>query len=428
MRRGLASLIIGLSLLVATASWAGFTLSRTILDPGRSEALAEQLLENPQVRAALVDRLADAVETQIPPEVPVSRGLIEAGAETAIDDPRVRALIVDGVVRYHRNALEGNAEPVVIDAAALGTVSREVLVNVRPELDPFLPATPSIELELPTTGLNWLARIKQFVDRFTLLAALVAAAGTTLALAVARNRAAVLRRVAFWGYGAAAFWLLVGFAVPWLAGLLSPTSGAIAAAAVDVFFGAMIGPAVVVAIVSTVILLAGFALPMVSRRRGARAIQPRRPGPAAGGGGRPPGTRPGQTPAPLPAAPPLVTRPAPTMVQNPGPGPATAAASPGGYPSGPAAGPAPRQAVDRTSVMPTPTPAVAERPRPSGPPSSPASSPASRPPATTPGPTTTRRVPTNEPTGIDDAAETIETPPRPPAWEEGIGYLDETRS
>ena len=49
---------------MATASWAGFTLSRTILDPGRSERLAEQLLENPQVREALVDRLADAVEPQ----------------------------------------------------------------------------------------------------------------------------------------------------------------------------------------------------------------------------------------------------------------------------------------------------------------------------------------------------------------------------
>ncbi|MEL6984873.1 MAG: hypothetical protein AAFO29_20760, partial [Actinomycetota bacterium] len=185
---------------MATASWAGFTLSRTVLDPGRSERLAEQLLENEQVREALVDRLSDSVEAQLPPEVPVSRGLIEAGAETALDDPRVQALLVDGLVRYHRNALEGNSEPVVIDAAALGAASRDSLVAARPELDQFLPAVPTIEVELPTTGFTWLATTKNFVDRFTLLGALVALAGATLALIVARDRGAVLRRVAFWGY------------------------------------------------------------------------------------------------------------------------------------------------------------------------------------------------------------------------------------
>ena len=55
MRRGLASLIIGLSLVVASLSWAGFILSRTVLDPGRSERLAAQLLEHDGVREALAE-------------------------------------------------------------------------------------------------------------------------------------------------------------------------------------------------------------------------------------------------------------------------------------------------------------------------------------------------------------------------------------
>ncbi len=388
MRRGLASLIIGLSLLVATASWAGFTLSRTVLDPGRSERLAEQLLENPQVRDALVDRLSDAVEPQIPAEVPVSRSLIESGAETALDDPRVRALIIDGVVQYHRNALEGNPEPVVIDAAALGSASRDALVAVRPELDQFLPAVPVIQLELPTTGFTWLATLKRFVDRFTLLGALIALAGATLALLVAQDRGAVLRRVAFWGYGAAAFWLVVGFAVPRLADLLSPTSGAIASAAVDVFFGAMIRPAITLAIVSTVVLLVGFLLPAIGGRRGARMIQPR-----GGPGGPPPVAAPGPIVGPPTGAAPAVPV-APASVS-----PARSAATV----AMPTAAGVTRTTPDPTMVAPRPGAAT---------------------PTTRIDNTAEMLRPTTSADAVSaaNAADTIETPPD---WEEGVGYVDE---
>lgn len=380
MRRGLASLITGLSLLVATFSWAGFTLSRTVLDPGRSEALAEQLLDNPQVREALVTRLAESVESQLPAEVPVSRSLLEAGAGTALDDPRVRALILDGVVQYHRNALEGNTEPVVIDANALGVSTREALVAVRPDLDPFLPATPSVQLELPTTGLNWLGTLKRIVDRFTTLAALVALAGATIALVVAQDRGAVLRRVAFWGFGAAAFWLVVGFAIPWLGDLVSPTSGAIASAAVHVFFGAMIRPAVVLAVASAALLLIGFAIPAAGRQRGARVLQPARP---------PAGVHPV---GPAPAAPPLVS-PA-NRVPMPAPRPVTA--PPAAQPS-----PAATQRVAPPAVRPSPAPGA----------------PVDR--------TTQMPLPSAQP-AAEAHPDDLETERfATPSWEEGVGYLDE---
>lgn len=320
MRRGLASLIIGLSLIVASLSWASFTLSRTVLDPGRSERLADELLENPDVRQALVVRMADALEAQIPSEVPVPRGVIEDGAATALDDPRVEALVRDGFVKVHQNALAGVDEPVTVDASALGAAGRDVLVDLRPELEPFLPPTPALEVELPTTGLSWIGSVKNFVDRFTGISALVALIGGVTAFLVAKNRAAVLRRVAFWGYGASAFWLAIAYAIPWLAGNLSPTSAAIASAAADVFFGAMIRPAIIMAIAATALLIAGFVLPVFQRRRGARAIQPRGPGgPIPAGTYEPRTAPPGQPPVDrttqLPVAPSqnlLRTQPAPT--------------------------------------------------------------------------------------------------------------------
>lgn len=378
MRRGLASLIIGLSLVVASLSWAGFILSRTVLDPGRSERLAAQLLEHDGVREALARRLADSVEPQIPADVPIPRSLIEAGADTALDDPEVQALILDAVVRFHRNALEGNAEPVVVESTALGGASREALVGVRPELDAVLPPAPSLELELPTAGFTWLASVKRFVDRWTLLGALAATAGATVAFAVARNRAAVLRRVAFWGYGAAAFWLLVGYAVPWIANTLSPTSGAIAAAAVDVFFGAMIGPAIVMAAGATALLALGFLLPMFGRRRAAGLLQPS--GPRLGGR-----TVPAPVATAVPSTPPtdptLIATTTPIRRPTTPPGPGSSPL----HPTGPGS--------DATREMPRPM--------------------ATSTPGTGPG------------TGAGGGGGGHSATGTSPPWREGVGYLDE---
>ena len=272
MRRGLASLIMGLSLLVATASWAGFVMSRTVLDPGRSERLADVLLDDPEIRATIVDRLADSAETQIPPDIPVTREVIETSADQALDDPRVEGLIRDGLVQAHQNALNGIDEPVMLDAAALGAAGRDAIVAQQPELDQFLPAAPALEVELPSTGLSWLGTVKRYVDRYTLIGAIVAIAGVTTAFVLARNRAAALRRIAFWAIGASAFWIAAAYALPWILGRIAPSSVSIASAAIDVFFGAMIRPALTLAGAGVALLLLSFVWPAIERRRPAAQL------------------------------------------------------------------------------------------------------------------------------------------------------------
>ena len=71
MRRGLAGLILGLSLAIASLAWAGFVMNHTVLDPGRSERLADQMLENETLRAALVSRLADSMAAALPEGTPI---------------------------------------------------------------------------------------------------------------------------------------------------------------------------------------------------------------------------------------------------------------------------------------------------------------------------------------------------------------------
>jgi hypothetical protein len=263
---------MGLSLVVASASWAGFILSRTVLDPGRSERLADHLLDNEEVRATITERLADAVEARIPDEVPVGRETIDAAAAAALDDPRVEDLIRDGIVQAHQNALNGIDEPVTLDASALGAAGRDAVVAQRPELDAVLPAAPELEVELPNTGLAWLGSVKDAVDRFTRIGAVISLLGISIAFLLARNRPAALRRVAYWAFAASAFWIVAAYAIPAVLERLAPSSVAIAMAAIDVFFGAMITPAIVLACLGASLLLVSLLWPLLIRRRGAASL------------------------------------------------------------------------------------------------------------------------------------------------------------
>lgn len=324
MRRSLAGLILGLSLVLASVSWAGFVLTNTVLDPGRSERLADQLLDNEVLRSALVGRLVAGMEATLPPEVPVPRQQLELAATAALDDPRVDALVREGIVKVHRNALEGSAEPVTLDASALGAASRDALVGVRPELATVLPEAPPLAVELPTGGLSWLGKLRDLASRISLLLGLVAAAGIAISLFVAKNRPAILRRVSVWAFGAAAFWLVVGYGVPFLARTVAPSSTAIISAMIDVFFGAMIRPAVMMGVFGLILLAFSMLWATMSNRRGAALLQPARTQASQGRASRPSpgGATSNIRPTPSPRADPTQVLPVTRIPGPSGPAPA----------------------------------------------------------------------------------------------------------
>ncbi len=276
MRRGFAGLILGLSLVVASISWAGFIMSRTVLDPGRSERLAVQMFDNDELRSVLVSRLAESLGAALPGEVVVPSQTLEAAASLALDNPEVQNLVQTAIVDTHRAALEGDVQPVVIDSAILSDTLRASLVATNPNLEGVLPPLPSASIELPTTGLNLLGSLKGFVDQATILAGLAALVGGATALVITSDRPAVLRRVAFWAFGASLFWLIVAFGVPFLAGLIGPASSALITAAIDVFFGAMVGPAIAMAAAGAGLFAASLFWDSLSARQPARVAQPAR--------------------------------------------------------------------------------------------------------------------------------------------------------
>lgn len=392
MRKGFAGLILGLSLVVASISWAGFIMSRTVLDPGRSERLAVQVFDNEELRSVLVTRLAESLGAAIPGEIVVPSQTLEAAAGLALDDPAVQAFVQQAIVDTHKQALDGNVQPVVLDSNILSNALRTALVEANPNLEAAIPALPSATVELPTSGLNFLGTLKNFVDQVTILAALAALAGGVTALVITSDRPSVLRRVAFWAFGASLFWLIVGFGVPYIAALIGPASSALITAAIDVFFGAMIRPAIFMGAVGVGLVVASLAWTAIAERQPARfAAASRTP---RGQGAVNTANRIGTA--------------APTAPVE-------------GY-----GRPLPRQPVDQTVVQSLPlnpdAPPTA-RPGPAATPAASAPQPTGGQPTATQ-PTAQNQPPAQTPPPTDPWAAEAPAPARAPVWIEGRGYVD----
>ncbi len=272
MRRSLSALLLGFSLFLGSLSWAGYTITHTVLDPSRSEELAGQLFNSPPVRSALVRLIADRIEGMLPAGIALPREQLEVVADRTLDDPAVEMMVRQGLVGAHQKALRGESTDTTLHATAMGTAARNSLIGERPELAPLIPQAPAIQVQLPTAGLSYIGRLREALVQGTLMFGLLGAAGAIFALVMARDRSMVLRRMAFWAFGTSAFWLLVSFGIPMAANLLSPTSGTVATAMATVMFGAMIPGAVTLAAVGGALLAGSFLWGQFERRRGSHMV------------------------------------------------------------------------------------------------------------------------------------------------------------
>ena len=269
MRRSLAAALLGISLWIGSLAWSGFVMTRTVLDPGRSEAVADALLEDDAVRAQLQANIAGGVRAAVPEGAPVDPATIDAGAETALASPAVESLVRNALVRTHQAFLgEGEAPDSIV-----------------------LPETSSVEVPLPTERVPNLGPVRRWlVDTVPLLAA-VAALGAGLALLVTSDRPGVLRRAGVWAIGLSTLVLAVAFGVPALAQQVAPGQATIVAALVSALAKSTRWPALTLAGAGVAGVLASYlwrpvaavatvpaepptARPVPRRRRGPRRDLP----------------------------------------------------------------------------------------------------------------------------------------------------------
>jgi hypothetical protein len=309
--------------------------------------VAESLYEDREVREQLATTIADGLEALVPDDVAVPRQeLLDAG-EAALDDPAVESLVRDGLVRSHQRFLGQDPnpdEPIVVDGAAMGSAARNALVAVRPELATVVPPPPSLPVTLPTDSLPDASGFRSWLVGVVTLGALAAVGLVAGAFVITDERHRVLRRVGWWGIGAGAAWVVIGYVLPELARLMLPGQAAIFAAIIGVMAGGMLTPSITAMGLGAAGVVLGFFWWAVSRmsdrsraRRGraARRDAERAPEPPATypRGAYPPGYQPpGYEPPPAgpPPAPPAGAAPDPTRVAGGDPtrvtpGPATPA-------------------------------------------------------------------------------------------------------
>src|SRR5688572_24237905 len=103
-RQGLSRLLVAVAVLAASAAWLGFTLQRTVFEPARSERVVRVLLDSPEVRNVLVQRVVDTVDAALPPEARslVSVEQLASIANATLDDPDVKTAIERSLVGTQR--------------------------------------------------------------------------------------------------------------------------------------------------------------------------------------------------------------------------------------------------------------------------------------------------------------------------------------
>ncbi len=135
IRRSIAGVVLGVSLLLASLAWSGYLALRTVLDPDRSREVAEELLDNDEVRTQLAQNLATALTAGVPDEVPIPDGVVEAAAVRVLEDPAFEELVLTAFADSHAAFLGEGDPPEELDLNPLAQSFRATAVEAVPALE-----------------------------------------------------------------------------------------------------------------------------------------------------------------------------------------------------------------------------------------------------------------------------------------------------
>lgn len=290
LRRFVAGALLGVSLLVGSFAWSGFVALRTVFEPDRSREIAEELLDNDEVRSQVASNMADAISGSVLQNAPVDlvdAATVEAVANEVLNDPAVEELIVSSFAQTHAAFLGEGDAPQNIDLSAFGETARRSLVEAVPSLDSALPASPPLNVALPTERIPDASPIRSFLQKVVPILAIGAAAGALIALFATTDRPSILRRAGYWALSTTAFYLVLGLGVPWLLRRFAPDGWEVLAAFLAAVLRATLVPAIVLGIAGVALLGASAVWRTAtaasgrdrrpSRRSEAAPVEPARP-------------------------------------------------------------------------------------------------------------------------------------------------------
>ncbi|MGH8973786.1 MAG: hypothetical protein ACRD0C_11355 [Acidimicrobiia bacterium] len=276
MRRLTAALLAGLAACAGTLAWSSWVATSTVLDPSRTDRVAEVLVTDPAIRRSVEDGLTRALVAAVPPGTAVPDAELRLAAQRAFDDPRVQAVLRTAIVDAHRRLLGEGTGPVQLDAGIIAVAGRDALLAAHPELRRMLPTPPPLAVELPTEGLPDLGGIREAASGLPKTAAQASAILFAVAFLVAADRSRVLRRAGAFGLWTGGGWFALGWLVPWAVSHWSVDGrlGVMGSLALAVARPMMVPAALLVALGVALLLAASTWAKASAARRAAKAPEP----------------------------------------------------------------------------------------------------------------------------------------------------------
>ena len=206
MRRTLAGLLFGLAYACASLTLAGFLLQRTAFDPDYSADHADVILEDPAIRAALVNSIADQLSAQLttlaPGDPNLTQDALRARVDLVVDTAPGAELLAEVIHDAHAHLIGAQDAPVQISTQQLVDATQNQAVGV---VDPITIDVPQVTvLDIIRTTLTWLLPI----------AAIATLALIVLGLAAHPERSALFRSLGLGLLLLALVAALLGYVVP----------------------------------------------------------------------------------------------------------------------------------------------------------------------------------------------------------------------
>jgi hypothetical protein len=268
VRRTLALFVTQVGLLVATVTLSGWWWRHTTLDPSRTGRVAESLMESPQIRSLIVDRIVDeaAAATGRSPDE------LRAIADQRLDgsDPNAKVslpAVADALKQVHERLVGVSSGPVTLSPAAISELlgpelAAQIPLSSVPTIDPnaaleaaranadsafadsgladsafgdaisaqpgladqlgnlnplapsSAPAANATPLSWDVPQLGWMASARDRLDDLIALGVVVALGLVAAGLLLHPRPEQTLRTVGWWSLGAAAWQLTIAWVLP----------------------------------------------------------------------------------------------------------------------------------------------------------------------------------------------------------------------
>ncbi len=268
-RRSATSLILGLSVAMASMVGSAWAFDQAILDAERSEEVAARALNSPEVSQRLYDEATTGlVHLALPDQLTDSDALDDA-VSAMMGSEELTTRLEQRFMSAHRAGLDGASAEAFLDDRPLRTEARAILTEKMPGVALKRPSERRFDMHLPIEGYSVLALLRGPVDWLRSFGLALTAIGVLLSLAFSRDRAETCRGAAPWALGAAVGWLMVasGFGIASRAAMPAPFKAV--GHTLTVGLNATSGPATAVAVAGLALLTFGALWPLHERRRGA---------------------------------------------------------------------------------------------------------------------------------------------------------------